>query len=585
MTNKPITELDFAEIKRELKEFLSSQDKFKDYDFQGSNMSVLLDVLAYNTFMNNYYTNMAISESFLDSAQIRNSIVSHAKSLNYLPNSMKSSGAMVNLTVTTNTDSEFIIIPKEASFTSSKGSFVFRTDKAVSANRISANTYSVEDVMIYEGGYYTDTFVAKSGMNSYVITNKNVDIDSVSVTVDGNEYVRRTNIYGIESDQKVYYIEPHFDDYYEITFGLDNFGRQPLSGEVISVNYRVSSGEAANGITKFQYDRGIPDSVNVTVSTVSPSRDGAKRESNENIKRNAPKSIQVQDRAVTERDYENLLKMKYSEIQSISAYGGETITPPMYGKVIVSVDITGLDGITELKINEYEKFLKNKMPLSIRPMVKPAEFVYVDTDATVYIDTTKTDKSVSQIRSNILNLLLAYGTANLNTFEITLYSSEIEKYLSTNEPAVRGIFVGIQPILTFVPNLNVSDTITLDFGNALKKSYKFVASNGFENYSPAIKSSFFTYQGGNCYLQDNGDGVMQVVEVSDSGTSITEPNIGTVNYDSGIVRLVGFNVSNFVGDAIEVFAVTKEDKINSPKGKIMRFRSTDLMVNVKEASR
>jgi phage baseplate assembly protein W len=328
----PITELDFFQAKNQLKEFLRNDPsgRFRDIDFEGSNMSVLLDVLAYNTYQNNFYTNMAISEMFLDSAQLENSVVSHAKELNYLPRSAKSAKAVVNVTIQdpSNANSS-ITIPEGTRFTTNQGGdrFNFFTNETYVARRV-GGSFIAENVEIFEGELIEEGFIVTGDRKSIRLINNNIDIASIKVfenfdePLDRIEYTFRNDIFGVGPDDPVFYIEPSFDGTYEILFGNNRFGREPAQNVQITVLYRVASGTAANGACRFtgtiRRSTADRDTLTNTVTTISNAVGGAEKESLEDIKFFAPRSIQVQERAVTERDYEILLKQRFNEIQDIS---------------------------------------------------------------------------------------------------------------------------------------------------------------------------------------------------------------------------------------------------------------------------
>lgn len=289
----PITELDFFQVKDQIKTYLKGQSQFLDYDFEGSNISVLIDILAYNTFQNNYYTNMALSEMFLDSAQLRNSVISHAKELNYLPRSIRASRAQVqvdfsNVAQVSDPLPSYLIIPEYTKFIGRKSgqTFTFTNDYSVTVVPAANNVYCFTGLDIYQGRMVTEEFVVTNNNSQrYVISNENVDTDSVRVYVRENisadssveEYKYREGIFGVKTTDKVFYIQPGLDSKYEIDFGQDVFGYEPVPGQVIRVTYRVTNGEDANGIFTFTADaidnNGL--SYNVTVTTIAPSAGGA----------------------------------------------------------------------------------------------------------------------------------------------------------------------------------------------------------------------------------------------------------------------------------------------------------------------
>ena len=331
----PITELDFAQVKENLKTFLKNQERFKDYNFEGSNMNVMLDVLAYNTFQNNFYTNMALNEMFLDSAQLRDTVVSHAKTLNYVPHSRTSARAVINLALSVTDAPSFVTIPSKTRFIAQCGSKSFNFYNLEAITIIPQNNvYRASGINIYEGAWATDYFrVTGDSRQRYVLSNANVNTDTIRVYVKDNavdaafnEFTLRNTVHGINSLDHVFYIQGAEDEKYEIVFGKNTFGSEPVADNMIMVEYLVTSGEEANGINSFA-PAGNIQGYPATLALVSVSEGGAEKESIESIKYYAPKSIQVQDRAVTASDYEILLKSRFPEIQAISVYGGEELDP------------------------------------------------------------------------------------------------------------------------------------------------------------------------------------------------------------------------------------------------------------------
>ena len=309
MVKLNISELDFEAVKSQFKDYLRSQTQFKDYNFEGSNMSVLLDVLSYNTYQNNFYSNMAINEMFLDSAVLRNSVVSHAKELNYLPRSRRSAKAVVKVTITdTSSSGQTITIPQYSPFTSKFNgeNFEFVTNEAYVAKKTAPNTFVAESVEIFEGQMLASFeregfFVDEDGILRVTLSNENADTDSIAVFVDAeatedeNVFARKNDIFGVGPTDKVFYIEPYIDGRYTVYFGNNVFGFQPQEFEDIRVRYRITSGTEGNGAFLFSLQTTYGTAV---VETLEIAANGSERESMESIRYFAPKSLQIQERAV-----------------------------------------------------------------------------------------------------------------------------------------------------------------------------------------------------------------------------------------------------------------------------------------------
>ena len=595
MAKLNVAELDFQAIKDQFKTFLRDQTQFKDYDFEGSNMSVLLDVLAYNTYQNNFYTNMAINEMFIDSAVLRNSVISHAKELNYLPRSMKSAKATVKVRVVDDTIQDATIaIPQYTAFSASYqgNSYEFITDKAHIARNISPGVYESEEIEIFEGSILTSFeregfFVDDEGILKVNLTNTNADVDSIEVFVDAeatedqNVFVRANDIFGVGPTDKVFYVEPYYDGRYTVYFGRNVFGLQPTELEDVRVKYRVTNGLEGNGIKNFTLQ--LTEDGVTTVTTVSQAQGGADRETLESIRFAAPKSIQIQERAVTASDYANLLKNRFPEIVSVAAYGGEELEPPQYGKVAISVYLgQGNDLLSKTAAAGYIDYLFDRTPLSVEPIFIDAEYFYAKMTVNVYYATSLTTKSVAQLETLVRNTIKNYSNDKLDDFNKTLRESNLNTLIDAADVAIQSNTIDSLPLIDFSPEINTELNPTFNFGAALVKPYAYNQTNKFSDYKPAIKSGQYDLDGVCVFFQDDGRGKIQIVSADTANQEVINNNIGTVNYETGEVKLKGFKTESYNGAAIKITANTKTDDIIAPKGKIFAIRDSDVTVNIIE---
>lgn len=593
MAKTPITELDFFAIKDQFKAYMRSQSAFKDYNFEGSNMSILLDILAYNTFQNNFYTNMAISEMFLDTAQMKNSIVSHAKELNYLPKSSTSAKAIVRITFTDTNGTSTITIPKGTKFTSSVGgsSFNFVTAQnylakktAISTDNLTA-TYVADQVEIFEGeiftNFETEGYFVEDSAFKCILSSENVDITSISVTTDEEiDYIYKTDIFGVNSTDNVFYVEPYFDDRYAVVFGRNVFGAQPDPNSQIQIEYRVCNEDEPNGASRFA----TTFKPNVRVETIQAASGGAKKESLESIRFFAPRSIQIQERAVTATDYEILLKQKFNEIDAVSVYGGEELEPPQFGKVAISVVLEGSNDLSDSRKNEFRRYLIDKTPLTIEPIFVSPEFMYVDTEAHIYYSYKQTNKSEAELESLIRTAISDYNEINLNVFGATLRTSKLITAIDNVDDAILSNSLILKAIIEYSPPLLLPQNPTFKFGSPLIKPYPFTNLTGFSDFKPSITSSVFSYNGVCALIQDNGSGIIQIISSDIVNTRILNANAGTVDYNTGIVRLVNFTTDGYAGPAIKIFAKKKETDIIAPKNRLLQLRDSDIRINFNEVS-
>lgn len=590
----PITELDFAAIKEQFKVYLQTQTQFKDYNFEGSNMSALLDVLSFNSYQNNFYTNMALNEMFLDSAVLKNSIVSHAKELNYIPRSRKSAKAVLNLTITDQTSTtSTITVPQyfELSANYQGESYNFVTNEAYTARRTAPGVYEVQNVEMFEGemlqSFQREGFIVDAdGVLRVYLTNNEVDTDSLVVFVDAeatddaNIFTRATTIFGVNPLDKVFYLEPYLDDRYSIYFGKNQFGLQPEEFEDVRVRYRICSGEEPNGAAEFGTGT-INDTGTVSATVVQAASGGQERESMESIRYFAPKALQVQERAVTTKDYEVLLQQAFPEITAVSAYGGEQLDPPQYGRVAISVYLNdNTEIISSTLSNSYIAYLKERAPLGIEPIFVATEFVYADMSVNVTYSKKNTEKSRAELEQLTRNAIQQYSDDNLEGFDKSLRVSKLSSIIDALDAGIESNEIDVCPIIEYSPPLNFNTNPSFRFEAELIKPYPFKSANGFVDYKPAIKSTVFDVDGTCVFLQDDGQGNVMTITDEVTNPQIINPTAGTVDYKTGEVKLTNFKVETFTGSAIKISAKTKAADIKAPKGRVFILRDTDVKVNM-----
>lgn len=597
MAKLDISELDFETIKSQFKDYLRNQTQFKDYNFEGSNMSVFLDVLSYNTFQNNFYANMAINEMFLDSAVLKNSVMSHAKELNYLPKSRKSPRAVVTTTITDpSVVGQTITIPAYSQFTTDfQGTrFNYVTDKAYVARKTGPGVFTAANMEIFEGemlasfereGY----FIGDDGVLRVILSNENADTDSIVVFVDAeatdneNIFLRKNDIFGVDALDKVFYVEPYYDGRYVVYFGNNKFGIQPEAFEDIRVRYRITSGAESNGAKVFSLLL-TSDTATESTITIQPSAGGSERESLESIRYFAPKSLQIQERAVTSKDYEILLQSQFPEIKAIAAYGGDELEPPQFGRVAISVYLgEGREGLSETISATYIDYLKDKSPIAIEPVFVESEFMYGCVNVDVNFNPKLTKKSAGEIETLVRTAVSSYNTTNLDNFNVTLRLSKLSKNIDASENSIESNSLSVCPYVRYSPALNEAASPSFKFYAELVKPYPFKDSNGFADYKPAVKSSVFEYNFVDSFFQDDGLGNIQIVTSDLVNPQIVKPLAGKVDYKTGQIDLTNFEVGGFEdGSGITIMVTTKLDDIKAPAGRIFLIKDDDVTVNMKE---
>jgi hypothetical protein len=615
-----LTQLDFDSYKDSLKTFLKSQDRFKDYDFDGSNLSVLLDVLSYNTYQNAFYLNMISNEMFLDSAKLRDSVVSHAKELNYLPRSFRSSSAVIQLVITSSDASKrSIIIPKGTSFTSRVDDFTYNfstTENYVITNRTPSGSnfvYESEAIRIYEGNYLSDTYTVNYDRPLvYKISNKRVDLESLLVTVFEDNgttvqtYKRATSLFGHDGNSKVFFLQPGLGDAYEVVFGDGVVGRKPKNNSAVIIEYRVCTGELPNGAFRFINTARIDNEPNVVIETITAAADGAVAEDLNSIKYNAPRAFTTQERAVTSEDYENLLKANFPEINAVVAYGGEDANPPQFGRIFLSIDLDEVDGLPKIKEAEYKKFLRSRSSVAIEPLFVSPDYTYLYVNTNIKYNINLTGLNPEDIRTNVIDSILTHASVNLNNFGRTLRYSRFIRDIDAAETSIISNETEVELVKYLTPVLSTTVTstptstsgslvslatsgvvssgqnVTIDFKNPLRNDVPGKGAEHLIGDIHVVSSSAFTYNGlPNCRLEDNGDGIMRIINTS--GTQHrTILDIGTVDYDTGIVRINNFNITNYTGTSLKIYAKPRTLDITSSQNVILNILENDVDVTIEQ---
>ena len=587
-----VANLDFNDIKSNLKQYLRSQDLLKDFDFDGSNMSVMLDILSYNTYMQNFYLNMVAAEGFIDSAQLRDSVVSHAKSLNYLPSSHTASKAVIDFEIFPDSQIASVNIPKYTAFSTQVDSntYTFTTNERITVP-VKDNRYVVEDLEIFEGDIVYEYFTvatANTGQR-FVLQNKEVDINSLVVTVltsaadtTNSVYTKSQTTIGLDGSSNVYFIVPAEEEKYELQFGDGVIGRSLIDGNVIEAVYRKTAGELPNGANSFTIGTADIAHSNTTISVTSSAQGGGGAESITSIKTNAPKSITIQDRTVTVNDYQTLLLQNFNDIESLNVFGGEEATPPEFGKVIVSVDLKNADGIPDSRKKDIEDFLRLRSPLSIIPKVIDPEFLFVQINTDVRYDPNTTSKLDSDIKSLVIDKIQSFANTNINKFNSTLRSSQLARSIDDADGSILNNDTTVLLKKNLNPDLNTANSFVLNFNNKIQQEIPN-ASNQFVDGTAPITSTGFTFSNlTSCTLRDDGLGTLQVVKQANGVLEVVQNDIGTVNYEDGIVNINSFKVTAFEGAAISVTATPANRTVKSDKNIILSYNQTPVINIIQE---
>ena len=484
-----VTELDFDTIKLNLKTFLNQQSQFTDYDFEGSGLNVLLDILAYNTHYNAYYLNMVANESFLDSALLRDSVVSHAKTLGYLPHSMKAPNATINFLVNAPTSTDgTLTIPAGYSFLSNQidskvYNFVVLEDTTVTKAN---NSYYFENLDISEGQLITYSFNHNQTTNpkqTFTLPDNDIDTTSIKVgvsptstTTDIAVYNLVTDILDVTNNSEVYYLQETKNGQYQIYFGNGVIGKTLPDGAVVSVTYLVTNGTSANKANNFVGALTLTDSLNetltnFTVTPVSAASGGAERETVDDIKFGSAAQFATQNRLITTKDYESYIRKNYPSIDSISVWGGEEETPRAYGKVFVS-----LKPKEDYYISETEKrrilteIIAPKAIVSVETIIRDPEYLYLLVSNYVQYNKNKTTQNAEGIKNSIKNSILLYNQTFLNKFGATFVLSKLQDSIDgVDLNAILGSETILRLQKRFEPDLTISASYVINFNSVLHR--------------------------------------------------------------------------------------------------------------------
>lgn len=576
-----VSDLEFDEIKTNLKEFLSSQSEFTDYNFEGSGLSVLLDVLAYNTHYNALYDNMLVNESFLDSATKRESVVSRAADLGYIPRSAKCSKMHINLTFNVVGSPENppgqIAVPAFSPFKSNtaSASYTFYNPQAIIMYR-NGNQYVANNVLLLAGKPFKFSYVYEGSSTRFVIPNQNCDIDTIRVLVfdsasqsSRNEtFVRSNTIIDVTSDSKVYWIREIDNFLYELKFGDGIIGKKLLTGNLVVVDYMTSYGSESNGIRSVIYS-GIKEfaylgslKLNVVAnpsSAIEPSYGGDDIESIESIKFNAPRAFSSQNRAVTVDDYKSIIMANFSDARSVTVWGGEDNYPPEYGKVFICVSQNNFRKLSSSQKAEIISLLRNRKVVTVTPVIIDTEYIELALNVSVYYNERETTRSIDDIREIVLETIYAYNDSNLEKFDGILRYSRLTREIDNSDKAIVNSNISIKMYRKVLPRYNVSAEYLINLINPIK-------AGSFNSTGIYIETDAREH-----FLDDDGKGNIRLYYYTDSSEKvIRDDSIGTINYDNGIIRVFGLNIVAITGDVISFFMEPSSKDIVSSRNQIVR---------------
>jgi hypothetical protein len=566
-----VSELDFDKIKTNLKTYLQGQTEFSDYDFESSTLSILLNVLSYNTYHNAFYLNMVANEMFLDSAQLRTSVVSRAKMLNYTPRSATGATAAISATVTPNDTPASITVAANTQFTSTVNgiSYLWVTSESTSLASQPNGTW-MATLNIVEGTPLQHRFtVNTTNPTRYILPNENTDTNSFTVRIQESVSNSAVTTYSLVSDlstvnsiSSIYYLQENEDNLYEVYFGDNVFGKKPINGNIVIVDYRVVSGTAVNGANTFASPSSLGGYTNFTTTTTSVAQGGSLQENIDSIKFNAPFKFQAQDRLVTMQDYKNIILSENGDISSISVWGGEDNSPPIYGKVFVAAKPSSGALLSTQKKESIRNSLKSRNTLSIDVEMVDATYMYIIPTISVRYNPELTSLSAADLNKKIQNALISFETDNLGTFGNKFYSFEMIEKLKAADVSFISVDADIQLEKRFVPVIDVISTYQLNFNQAVYKPHA--------GHLGSISSSTFTIDDTTKLAIDHdGYNTLRTFTIDVGDTNIRDLDIGTIDYDTGIITILNTAIAAFDGSYLSVKMTPKNKNIFGLRNQVL----------------
>lgn len=581
-----VSDLDYNQIRENLKTFLRGQSEFSDYDFDGSALSTLVDLLAYNTHYNALYTNLAVNEMFLDSASKRSSIVSIANNFGYTPKSSKTAQALVNVTVDqVGATDTFKYIPKFSSFTTSIDgtSYTFWTTADYIAER-NGTIYQFNNVELYEGLPQTQIYVCVEANQKFVLPNTDIDLDTLIVSVqqtgenpDYVKYTRAQDVLELTASSTVYFMKELEDGTYQLYFGTNDLGKSIDTGNIVTVEYLVTNKSSGNGASGFIYS-GQSLGGTVSVAVTSASVGGSEKETSEEIRTNVSKTFFDQNRSVTASDYKSIIERLYPNIDAVNVWGGEDNVPPVYGKVFISVKPSNgyyLTPTEETYISE--NILRKRNVVSVTPEFVEPVYVDLEMTTTVYYNKNKTTRSVDDLKTAVINTINSYNDTYLQKFDGIFRMSKYSALIDAADQSIQSSISTFKVFIEIQPKYNVNAEYKLAVANPIYN--EDVPEEAFNSTGFYIDASDVVY-----YLDDDGAGNVRVYsKIASTGEKVIKyPSIGTINYDTGSVYITGLRITNLYEPNFYFIIKTQSYDVVSVRNQIVNIPSDRITVNVIE---
>ena len=546
-TKLQVTELDFDDIKSNLKTYMKNQTEFTDYNFEGSALSTLIDLLAYNTHYLGMNANMAVNEAFLDTATLRSSVVSHAKTLGYTPRSARAPVAYLNVTLNNSTLTS-ATIAKGTKFTTQVDgttySFVCNATQTITPVN---SVLRFSNLPVYEGTLVTAKYTVDSSNieKKYMMTDNRGDTTTLKVSVQNSAadlttktYTLATDITQVTATSNVYFLQEVDDGKFEVYFGDDVVGKKPTDGNIIILEYIVTNKEKSNSARTFS-GTSVAGETNITIATASASSGGAEPETIQSIKYNAPLDYASQGRAVTTEDYKVIIPKVFADTKAVQVWGGEDNNPPIYGQVFVSIKTISGINLTQAQKDVITTSLDKYNIASVRPTIVDPEITKIKLNTTFKYSANATTKSGTELETLVRSTLNTYNTSDLEKFDGIFRFSKMSRLIDDTDTSILSNISTVRIQKTITPQLNTLQKYTIDFANPLYNPHSghatIVSSTGFKIIGSTLEM----------FMDDDGMGNLRAYSLS-GGTTKTylDTNIGSVNYSTGVITINSLNITS-----------------------------------------
>jgi hypothetical protein len=594
------SQLDFDQIKSNLVAHMKATDStFNDYNYEGSAMSTVIDVLAYITHVNSMNANFALNETFLDTSQLRSSVVSHAKLLGYTPRSIAPSVAYINMTMAKGVATPFwnhdgsntplpLSMPRGTKFSTTIDSVLYPMFNSVTQtiNYDATDGWKFSNIKLEQGTLSTINYTYQNNkFESYVIPATNVNTAAIKVTVTDSGATNAAKVYSLNKNMvtldgtsETFFLEEGRDGYYEVKFGDNIIGKRPGNGNNIEIEYStIAAGIDINGATTFVMTDSLNGNSDETVTLVTKATGGAPRETKESVKFNAPLAHISQNRAVTPDDYKAIIKNEFADVEAVSVWGGEDHDVPDYGKVYISIKPLSADKLTDIQKETLKtNILKPKNVVSITPVLIDPEYIYIDLQIFFKYNPNLATVTASGLSTAVRNAITAYNTDTLKTFGGIFRASNVGKKIDDTSIAILSNITRIKMSKKLVPTLGTASSYSLKFNQALTDLDGTSGTTG--SY---VTSNMFTFGGAQCMLKDYYDtsSETRIIQVVDGGGIIYSTNAGTVNETTGTVTLTSFNPT-----ALPTGQTTIDITVKPASTDVAPRRNTLLSINTSSAA-